>query len=83
MTSMPSYRDFTAAGAPTDRRQRAEPAAPHRGVFRRVIDAIALSHQQAAEREIARRLGNPPGKLTDEIERRLFEQLTGNRGFRA
>ncbi len=80
MNSMPSYRDFAAAGAPASR-QCSAPTPERRGLLRRVVDAIALSHQQAAEREIARRFGNP-GKLTDEIERRLFEHLTGNRGFR-
>ncbi len=80
MTSMPSYRDFATAGAPASR-QCGAPAPARRGLFRRIGDAIALSHQRAAEREIARRFGNP-GKLTDEIERRLFEHLTGNRGFR-
>jgi hypothetical protein len=84
MNSMPSYRDFATAAAPP-RRQRSAPAqvpAPvRRGLFRRLVDAIALSHQQAAEREIARRLGAAPGKLNDEIERRIFEHLTGNRGF--
>ncbi len=80
MTSMPSYRDFATAGAPASR-QRGAPAPARRGLFRRIGDAIALSHQRAAEREIARRFGGSPGKLNDEMERRLFEHLTGNRGF--
>ncbi len=81
MNSMPSYRDFAPNSA--SGRCAARPAPPaRRGFFRRVVDAIALAHQQAAEREIARRLGNSPGKLNDEMERRLFEHLTGNRGFR-
>jgi len=42
---------------------------------------------RTVERDIARvardlGLGNPGGRLTDEIERRLFQHLTGNRGFR-
>ncbi len=81
MNSMPTYRDFAAAGAQPSRQLRASVPA-RRGLFRRIGDAIALSHQRAVEREIARRLGNPPGKLNDEMERRLFEQLTGNHGFR-
>jgi hypothetical protein len=38
-----------------------------------------------ADRDIARVLGvnlGQDGQLTDEIERRLFEHLTGDRGFR-
>ena len=81
MNSVPFYRDFVAAGA-SAYRPRGEPA--QRGLLRRVVDAIALSHQRAVERDIARvlGLGNPGDRLTDELERRLFEHLTGDRGFR-
>lgn len=80
MNSLPFYRDFVATGAPACR-SRGE-RGPPRGLLRRVVDAIALSHQRAVERDIARvlGLGNPGGRLTDEIERRLFEHL--DRGFR-
>ena len=86
MNSVPFYRDFVAAGA-SAYRPRGEPGLAQRGLLRRVVDAIALSHQRAVERDIARvardlGLGNPGGRLTDEIERRLFERLTGDRGFR-
>ncbi len=83
MNSVPFYRDFVTAGA-SAYRPRGEPALAQRGLLRRIVDAIALSHQRAVEREIARILGlsNPGGRLTDEIERRLFEHLTGDRGFR-
>ena len=42
------------------------------------------SEIRKAKRDIARLLGlgNPGARLTDEIERRLFEHLTGDRGFR-
>ena len=66
-------------------RPRGELAPARRGLLRRVIDAIERSRQRAAERDIARVLGvslGPDGRLTDEIERRLFQHLTGNRGFR-
>ena len=84
MNSVPFYRDFVATGA-SAYRPRGEPA--QRGLLRRVVDAIALSHQRAVERDIARvardlGLGNPGDRLTDEIERRLFEHLTGGRRFR-
>ena len=86
MNSIPFYRDFGVAGELT-RRPRGEPAPARRGLLRRVVDAIALSHQRAVERDITRvardlGLGNPGGRLTDEIERRLFQHLTGDRGFR-
>jgi Holliday junction resolvasome RuvABC ATP-dependent DNA helicase subunit len=84
MNSIPFYRDFDVAGELTHR-SRGEPAPARRGLLRRVVDAIALSRQRAAERDIARVLGvslGPDGRLTDEIERRLFQHLTGSRGFR-
>ena len=83
MNSVPFYRDFVATGASACR-PRGEPGIAQRGLLRRVVDAIALSHQRAVERDIARVLGlsNPGGPLTDEIERRLFEHLNGDRGFR-
>ncbi len=83
MNSVPFYRDFVAAGAPAYR-PRGEPRFALRSFLRRVVDAIELSHQRAVERDIVRvlGLGNPGGRFTDDIERRLFEHLTGDRGFR-
>jgi len=83
MNSIPFYRDFVAAGAPAYR-PRGEPGLARRGLLRRVVNAIALSHRRAVERDVARVLGlsDHGGRLTDEIERRLFEHLIGSRGFR-
>jgi hypothetical protein len=86
MISIPLYRDFGVAGELTHR-PRGEPAPARRSLLRRVIDAIERSRQRAAERDIARvaralGLGNPGDRLTDEMERRLIEHLTGDRGFR-
>ena len=81
MNSIPFYRDFSAAGELTHR-PRGEPAPARRGLLRRIADAIERSHQRAAEREIARILGVSDGRLTDETERRLFQHLNGDRGFR-
>ena len=81
MNSIPFYRDFGVAGELT-RRPRGEPAPARRGLLRRVVDAIERSRQRAAEREIARILCVSDGRLTDESERRLFQHLTGDRGFR-
>ena len=49
MNSVPFYRDFVAAGA-SAYRPRGEPGLAQRGLLRRVVDAIALSHQRAVER---------------------------------
>jgi hypothetical protein len=83
MNSVSFYRDFVAAGA-SAYRPRGEPGRTLRSLLRRVVNAIEVSHQRAVERDIARvlGLGDPGGRLTDEIERRLFEHLTGDRGFR-
>jgi hypothetical protein len=84
MISIPLNRDFGVAGELTHR-PRGEPAPARRGLLRRVVDAIERSRQRAADRDIARVLGvnlGQDGRLTDEIERRLFEHLTGDRGFR-
>ena len=86
MNSVPFYRHFVAAGT-SAYRPRGEPGLAQCGLLRRVVDAIERSHQRAVERDIARvardlGLGNPGGRLTDEIERRLFQHLTGDRGFR-
>ena len=83
MNSVSFYRDFVAGGV-SGYRPRGEPPLAQRSLLRRVVDAMEVSHQRAVERDIARVLGliNPGGRLTDEIERRLFEHLTGDRGFR-
>jgi Holliday junction resolvasome RuvABC ATP-dependent DNA helicase subunit len=86
MISIPLYRDFGVAGELTHR-PRGEPAPARRSLLRRVIDAIERSRQRAVERDIARvardlGLGNPDDRLTDEMERRLLQHLTGDRGFR-
>ena len=84
MNSIPFFRDFGVTGELTHR-PRGEPAPARRGLLRRVVDAIERSRQRAAEREIARVLGGhlgPDDRLTDEMERRLLQHLTGDRGFR-
>ena len=84
MNSIPFYGVFAATSA-SAYRPRGEPAPARLGLFRRVIDAIERSRQRAAEREIARILGGclgRDGRLSDEMERRLFQHLTDNRSFR-
>jgi len=77
------HRDLVAAGASAFR-PRGAPGRARRSLLRRIVDAFELSHRRAVERNIARVLGldNPDGRFTDAIERRLFEHLTGDRGFR-
>lgn len=42
-----------------------------KGLFARVIDALIVSRQRDAEREIARYLAGNGGKFTDETEREI------------
>jgi hypothetical protein len=83
VNSIPLYRDFAVAGE-LAHRPRDEPAPAQRGLLRRVLGAIERSRQRAANREIARIVGGlgPDDRLTDEMERRLLQHLTGDRGFR-
>jgi hypothetical protein len=78
------YRDFGVAGELTHR-PRGQRVPAWRGLLRLVVDAIERSRRRAADREIARVLGGhlgPDDRLTDEMERRLLQHLTGDRGFR-
>ena len=83
MNSLPSYREFALHGLPA---LSSGAETGRRGLLRRVLDAIELSHQRAAERDIGRvlgdRLSRSGGRLTDEIERSMFEHVAGNHGFR-
>jgi hypothetical protein len=64
-----THRDMAPAG-------QAE-AAPRRGFWSRVFDAISRAQERRAEREIARFLANHGGLLTDDMERELMQRLTG------
>ena len=52
------------------------------GLARRVYDAAMRSRQRHVNEDIARYLHQSGGRLTDEIERKMMEQLTGNWNFR-
>jgi hypothetical protein len=73
MNAIASRPDFT--GCP------ASPPPPHQtprkriGILRRLHDAVMLSCQRRAERDVARLLVQSGGRLTDDIERRMTEQL--------
>jgi hypothetical protein len=47
------------------------------GFFRRLLDAMIESRRRQAEAEIARLIG-PNGRLTDDVERRIGEQMFGS-----
>jgi methylphosphotriester-DNA--protein-cysteine methyltransferase len=51
-------------------------------LIRRLVDAIVLARQRRADREIAQHFGLSGGRLTDDIERRISEHITGQRPFR-
>jgi hypothetical protein len=44
---------------------------PKRGLLMRMLGAIEDANMRRAEREIARYLGGPGGKFTDEAEREI------------
>ena len=52
------------------------------GLLRRVFDAATRSRQRHVNEDIARYLDQYGGRLTDEIERKMMQQLTGNWNFR-
>jgi hypothetical protein len=53
--------------------------APHRSIWRRVLDAIVSAQQRRAEREIARFIATHGGVLTDDAEREIMSRLAGGR----
>lgn len=53
-----------------------------RGLVRRIFNAVQCRRSRKAEREAAQSLGVSGEKLTDEMERRMMEDLTRNRSFR-
>ncbi len=50
-------------------------AAPRRGFWRRLYDAVFQSRERQAERAIAAYLASTGGRFTDAIERELTERL--------
>jgi hypothetical protein len=53
------------------------------GLLRRLYEVFTRLHQRRVERDLARLLGQSGGHLTDEIERRMTQQLIGKRGVGA
>lgn len=48
----------------------------HRGILRRIADAIFESRQRKAERDIAAYIAHSGGRLTDSIERELMDRVS-------
>ena len=90
MTYIPSatkdFAEFTEAAAPAlkgviahrqvDNESRPA-AAPRRGIFRAIFEAIWTARQRQADAEIARYLAMSGGKLTDSAERDIARYLAG------
>jgi hypothetical protein len=72
------YRDFDLRRVPVA--PWSAPARARRGIFRRVLAAIARSHRRRAEDEAGRFIAEHGGRLTDDLERQLNERFIG-RGF--
>lgn len=79
MNAIAPRHDFTRCRAiampPRDAR-------PRSGFLRCMVDTIMRLRQRREEREFARRFNQYGGRLTDDIERRIFEDMTRNFNFR-
>jgi hypothetical protein len=51
---------------------------PRKGLWRRFVDAIVLSQERRADREIARYLASHGGLLTDDMEREIMRRVMHN-----
>jgi hypothetical protein len=60
---------------------RSEVAPRRRGWLRRIYDSLLESRQKQAERFVVAYLERSGGRFTDDIERRLTEQLSSGGGF--
>lgn len=52
------------------------PAAPHRGILRRMVDGMLATRQRRAEQDIAAYISRSGGRLTDGIERELMDRYS-------
>jgi len=57
-------------------------APPRSGFLRCILDTFRRARQRREERELARRFNRYGGHFTDDIERRIFEDITRNHNFR-
>src|SRR5262249_54371327 len=79
MNAITPRRDFARCNAiampPRD-------APPRSGILGRIVDSIMQARQRREERELARRVNRYGEHLTDDVERRIFEEMTRNCNFR-
>ena len=52
--------------------------APKRGLFGRMLDAMAAARMRQAEADVARYLADTGGKFTDEAEREIERRFLSN-----
>ena len=57
-------------------------ASPRSGFLRCIVDTIVRARQRREERELARQFNRYGRHLTNDVERRIFEEMTRNRNFR-
>ena len=57
-------------------------ALPRSGFLRSILDTFRRALQRREERELVRHFNRYGGHLTDDIERRIFEDITRNHNFR-
>ena len=58
-------------------------AAKNPGLLRRIGKAVIRAREKKVDRELAQYVQRSGGRLTDDIERQMMEQLYGNWNFRA
>ena len=79
MSAITSHPDF--AGGRTIPRPAPSAAGKRAGILRWLYEAVMRSRQSQAERDMGRLLTQSGGRLTDDIERRMTEELIRNGYF--
>ena len=81
MTYIPSvtkdFATFTEVATPAHLVENKPVAAPRRGFWGAIFNAIWTARQRQADAEIARYLAMTGGKLTDSAEREISRRLSG------
>jgi len=57
-------------------------APPRSGFLRCIVETIMRVRQRREARQLARRFNRYGGHLTDDVERRIFEEMIRNCNFR-
>jgi hypothetical protein len=77
MSGIAQRLDFHLFG-PAKARLKSGAGAGRDGFLRRILDAVIESDQRRADREIAGILANSGGRLTDAMEREMFQRQFGS-----